>query len=463
MDMIIINIHKKYKHGVHMKLYIYRIFLYIFEFLNSFRRKNDSEKQISSLEEAFKFNWNDIKNGNVRNAIIIFSSAIGEFNAVRSFIDLYLENNTDSKLIILSYDPQYTTAYHAIYPEAIVGIMPSSIPDLFDELAKRVKPNLVAIAEGPCLFCHFPLRLDLSLPAMCLFHKIPLIILNATPWPRSFISRIYKIEYYLFRSIFEQAVTAWFTPYQAFKNQLVLDGATKDRINVVGDMKYDISLNQSMATPSDDLSYLLDNYRENYDQPLIVAGSVSSPEEQIQMISAWAKLREKYPKAKLVLAPRQINQFEAMEPLRKYLKNSAYSYAYRSSGKNLSEIADIIILDVYGELMHFYSIASICYIGRNHGVLEPLIFHKPTLVGPSETWNHDGPTYLMYRQHVEAGSIVEISDIGQLGANFIELFEDKTKQDILKKKSSDLIYQEKGASLRINGLVQELIREKNNV
>ncbi|MCF6195952.1 MAG: hypothetical protein L3J50_04545 [Emcibacter sp.] len=442
-----------------MKLRIYRIFLYIFNFMKRIRKKGCSKNEEASLEKIFIFNRDAIENENIEESIIIFSSAIGEFNAIKPFINSYLEDRKNCSLIILSHDPQYSDTYHSAYPNAIVGIMPAPIPALFDDLVKRTKPHIVAIAEGPCLFCHFPLRLDLSLSTMCLFHNIPLIILNATPWPKQFISRIYKIEYFLFRDLFKQAVTAWFTPYPDYKEQLSSYGIPEDRISIVGDMKYDVLFDKPLTDPDDELAFFLDSYRETPEQPLIVAGSVSSFEEQVQIISAWEQLREKYPKAKLILAPRQINQHEAMVPLREYLKNSTYKYSYRSDGEKNVEEAGLLILDVYGELMHFYNISSICYIGRNHGVLEPLKFNKPTLVGPTNTWDQDKPTYLMYQRHIEARSIEEVPDMKKLGATFIELFKDISRQKNLIKKSQKIISEEIGATRRVKKLIQNFIKE----
>lgn len=436
-----------------MRLYVYRILLCIFDFLKRIKNNNSGIKY-TSLKESFLFNWDEVEKGNIQNALIIFSPTIGELNAVRSYIDTFMENHPYNGLIILSNDAQYSEAYHKAYPKAAVGIIPPSIPKLFDELVKLTNPHLAAIAEGPCLFCHFPLRFELYFPVMCLFHKIPLIVLNANPYPKQFASRIYKIEYFFFHKLYKKAISIWFTPYQAFKKQLIEYGVSEGKINIVGDMKYDTALSQPLAPPSEELSAVLAYFKENPVQPLIVAGSVNSPEEQLQIILAWDELKRKYPKAKLVLAPRHINEYEAMVPLKKFLEKSSYNYALRSAGK---VNADILVLDVYGELLHFYSIASICYIGRNHGILEPLRFEKPTLVGPDNTWDHDKPTYHMYRHIVESGSIIEIPDMEQMGADFIEVFEDKEKQDLLITKSNDLICQGKGASQRISHYVNELL------
>jgi len=444
-----------------MKLFIYRIFLNILDILKRIRR-NKADQRYAPLKESFIHNWAEIEKGNTKSSLIIFASAIGEFNAIRPFIDSYLACNKDSKLIILSHDLQYSSAYNKAYPFAVVGLMPVPVPRLFDELAFLVKPDVVAIAEGPCLFCHFPLRLDLSLAAMCLYHKIPLIILNATPWPKQFISRIYKIEYFLFHDIFRRAVTIWFTPYEEFKGQLKADGVPENKIKVVGDMKYDVDYKQPLK-PVDHLAGLLEIFEETPEQPLIVAGSVSSFEEQMQIISAWTCFKEKYPKAKLVLAPRQVNQYAAMVPLKEFLRTSCYNYAFRSSCKDIIQNPDLLVLDVYGELMHFYRIASLCFIGRNHGVLEPLKFEKPTLVGPAETWDHDKPTYCMYKQHVSCGTVSQVTDMRLLGNVFIKLLEDKSKQTEMIKNTNDLFLREKGASQKIINYISTFGKEVENV
>ena len=77
--------------------------------------------------------------------------------------------------------------------------------------------------------------------------------------------------------------------------------------------------------------------------------------------------------------------------------------------------ADAIIIDVFGELPHYYSVASVAYIGRNHTVLEPLRFNVPTVVAPRHDWSQNYVTFPAYKQLIDEKGIIEAADKAELG------------------------------------------------
>ena len=437
-------------------LLLYRIFSRITTEWHLLFDNDKLKNQKKSLKNYITHNWSMIADDTINNSLLVYSSAIGEFNALRPFIDHYRRNKPETKLVILAGDPQYLTPYHKAYPDAIVGLLMPPNPALYDKLFQKIKPSHTVIAEGPSLYCHFPLKMDLALPAMCMKHNVPLAILNATPWPLCFPSRIFRIEYILFRNIFKEAVIAWFTPYTQFQEQLISYGVPANRIYIVGDMKYDVAYKSTIPPTNEELTHLLTKFQGQDNKPLIVAGSVSDPQEQKEVIKGWQEVRKKWPGAKLVIAPRQIKHTKAMLPLLDYLETNNVQFSRRSEGNKTCHEANLLILDVYGELLHFYSISTLCYIGLNHGVLEPMQFEKPTIVGPAAQWDHNRPTYWMYRQLVKSGGIRELNNISELGTTLIKLLQNNAESTQMTKNATHAIQKNRGAAKHTYEILTDL-------
>ncbi len=122
-----------------------------------------------------------------------------------------------------------------------------------------------------------------------------------------------------------------------------------------------------------------------------------------------------------------------MQSLTEKLEQSGLAYKMKSklSSIDLAE-NDLLLLDTFGELKSFYSIATICYIGCNHNVLEPLAFGKPTVV--SGEWNPLYPSYPVYQLTRDKKLIMHVDNADGISRSIIEYSagnasaEDRSKQ-----------------------------------
>jgi len=78
----------------------------------------------------------------------------------------------------------------------------------------------------------------------------------------------------------------------------------------------------------------------------------------------------------------------------------------------------LLILDTFGELKAFYSVASVCYVGCNHNVLEPLSFGKATIV--SGECNSLYPSYPVYRLTQEKNLVLHAEGAEGIRDAFLE-------------------------------------------
>ena len=403
-------------------------------------------RSLWDLGATFAYGWKEVQRGEFENALMVYAATIGEFHPLVPVIDHYMKRWPGTPLIILSGQLQYLEAMHAAYPQAAIGIPPPSAPWLYDQLFALTRPRVVMLGEGPCLHLHFPIPFDLALPAACLRHSAPMVVVNATMHRHLVASRLDHMESRLFGSMYVKALRYWYTPNEIFKSWLLQAGVPDDRIVVTGDLRFDGLCGLGVRSSEfDDLM----TYLGQLTDPMIVAGSVNAIDEEAAVIEGWIELRQKYPASRLIIAPRHIRNSENMRKLYDHLGAKQIRYAKRSDGIEAIRQADAIVIDVFGELPHYYSIASIAYIGRNHGVLEPLRFKVPTVVAPRRDWAAEYVTFPTYQQMITEKGIIEAQSKADLGQIFLKIIDTPDYGKAFVTNAVRLAESQKGAGRRI--------------
>lgn len=410
---------------------------------------------LCNLSESFAGNWRAIEQRQQEHSLLVYAATIGEFHPLKPVIDAYLDRYPDTQLVILSGQWQYCEAILGTYPQAAVGVPPPGAPWLYDRLFRLANPRLVAIGEGPCLHLHFPIPLELALPAACKRHGVPLVVVNSTMFPYQPASRLERLEGRLFGSLYRDAIGCWFTQNETFRSWLVDAGVPEERIVVTGDLRFDAQ--RPLGERSAEFGALLDELAGR-SGPIIVAGSVNAIDEQAPVIDGWLEVRKRYPDATLVIAPRHINNPENMGRLYEFLRETNVRFARRSEGIEAALAAEAIVVDVFGELPHYYSVAAVAYIGRNHTLLEPLRFEVPTVVAPRSDWATGYVTFPAYIQLVDEKGVIEAEDKSDLGRIFLDIIEDPAHGRSFVSRALALADRQKGASTRIVEHVASLIR-----
>jgi 3-deoxy-D-manno-octulosonic-acid transferase len=156
-------------------------------------------------------------------------------------------------------------------------------------------------------------------------------------------------------------------------------GAPAGRVRVLGNLKYDAVADAPRDGP---LTRLLSDRRA---EPLCVAGSTVVGEEAL-VLEAFRRVRERHPRAALVLAPRHPERVAEVEPL---ITAAGLRHRRRSTlGAEGWGEAEVLLLDTMGELAQAYPPASVVFVGGSlvaaggHNVLEPASAGRAIVVGP---------------------------------------------------------------------------------
>ncbi len=233
------------------------------------------------------------------------------------------------------------------------------------------------------------------------------------------------------------------------RERIVHLGAPSDRVEVCGNLKYDIA-------PPEELGERLVHFRslmQLASAPFLVVAGSTRRNEEAPVLHAFRSLQQECPQARLLLAPRHPERCAEVEQL---LAAQSFRFVKRSdlspNGKPPSESqpAEVILLDTLGELPILYALADLVFVGGSlvpwggHNLLEPALFKKPVLFGP-----HMNNFREMSRHFIQAEAGLMVQNEVELGVRLRELFRDSAYRRRLGRNGYRIIQANQGAGARI--------------
>jgi 3-deoxy-D-manno-octulosonic-acid transferase len=274
---------------------------------------------------------------------------------------------------------------------------------------------------------------------------VPVIFANARISEKSF-SR-FEPWRFLVGEFFErtlQDAELFLTQSEVDAKRLVSMGAPEDRVEVTGNMKYDVE----PPTMGRFGAWLETQIRQQERWPVLVAGSVVEGEEQA-VLAGYDAVQRRWRRTLLILAPRKPDRFNAAEKL---IAEGGWNTVRRSQldlGDLLDENTDVLVLDSIGELAGLYSLADAAFVGGSlvpsggHNILEPACFSRPPVFGPSmENFREMADRFL------DAHAGVQVANGEQLGKVWVQLIEDNAMRERMGKAAREISERNRGATER---------------
>lgn len=191
---------------------------------------------------------------------------------------------------------------------------------------------------------------------------------------------------------------------QADAQTLVALGAQPDRVQLLGNLKYDFALPSDLAEQTQRLQQQLPAGRW-----LWTAGS-THPQEELPLLEAHRQLLAQAPESLLILAPRHPDHFERVATV---LTQQGWNFIRWSDWQGQSPLpsnTQVLLLDTLGQLLYWYALSHACFVGGSlvpwggHNLLEPAALGKPLLAGPH---NHN---FGEIAQDLEQGQALTLTD-----------------------------------------------------
>ncbi|MGH9425606.1 MAG: 3-deoxy-D-manno-octulosonic acid transferase, partial [Terriglobia bacterium] len=292
----------------------------------------------------------------------------------------------------------------------------------------------------------------------CSARSIPVLLVNGRLSDRS-VSRYRKIRPFMRRILKDISFCCMQTELD--RDRLLSLGMDPGKMEVAGNLKYEIAAPGEIEAKTEGYRQLLGLSPNRF---VVVAGSTMRDEEPL-VLAAFETLRAACLEAVLVIAPRHPERFREVEKL---LSVRSVAYVKRSdlspATYGRSQDQQVVLLDTMGELATLYTLASVVFIGGSlvptggHNILEPALFRKPTLFGPSMSNFREMSEYFLQRH-----AAVQVKDSAELGSEFVRMFRDAEFRQRIGDAGHAILMANRGAAQRIVNRIESIEGRSENV
>ncbi len=325
--------------------------------------------------------------------------SVGEFNATYPLLEAFRQSHPDYSVFISTATATgQRLAEEKVGDWATVFYFPFDLPWSVKNWLDAIKPEAVVIAETE-IWPGFTYE--------CKKRGIKLCIVNGRISPRSF-------KRYQVISGFINGVLARFDAIGAQSEAEAVRyrtlGANPDAVVNCGNMKID-----GIRTLSTEGQSQLREDLGLSDEFVIVGGSTHEGEETALL----AAYNAQKPPCRLILAPRHPERFQRVCDLVE--ANGCRARRY-TRGDRFEQPNDIYVLDTIGQLMAFYSVGSVAFVGGTlapiggHSLIEPFGYSIPVVCGPYTEKTRD-----VARSLLERRALIQVQDATQLAQQISRL------------------------------------------
>jgi len=225
-------------------------------------------------------------------------------------------------------------------------------------------------------------------------------------------------------------------------------GADKDRVKLTGNIKFDIQISAKLIEQQ---KRLKQDWTHN--RPCWIAASIH-PGEFDFILNSHMRLLKKIPNLLLIGVPRHPERFD---DFKKACQHHQLNYISRTDNQLPTDDHSVIVGDTMGELLLFYGVADIAFIGGSliprggHNPIEAAACRLPVIIGDSY-FNFSDVTFKMQQDN-----------------SLERIFNENDLTDIIKKTLSDpkLLNEKSEASRKVlesnKGAVEKIIQHASQL
>ena len=378
-----------------------------------------------------------------QGTIWVHAVSVGETLASRPLLTALKKRYPDKKLVISTVTETGREVAQKLREPDLCIYFPFDYRFAVRRAVRTIKPELVIVVETEI----WPTFMD-----EVRRQGIPSLLVNGRISDRS-LGRYLKLSWF-FRPVLEK-FTALCMQSAEDRRRIITIGAPAERVIVANNLKYDLMVAPLSAAEKGSL-------RERYlipaDTFVVVAGSTHQGEDE-SVIAACRALLDTGAKVILVLVPRHPERSGEVADL---LRKSGFQGTLRSRlEERQTPLAsgEALLVDRVGELMSFYSLADLIFVGGSlvptggHNLLEPASVGIPLLFGPHMT-NFREITALV----LEAEAGVQVADGGELLTLFVALFTDDVRRSRLGHNGLELMARLGGSTDRHMAVIEKLVK-----
>jgi 3-deoxy-D-manno-octulosonic-acid transferase len=386
------------------------------------------------VSERFGFLPKALKSGGV----IVHASSVGEVIALKSFITQLLEAKPKSVITVTTFTPTGSEQVKKLFGERVQHCyLPLDSTFCVAAFLNKLKPQAMVFMET---------ELWPNLIAQSREQGIKLLLINGRLSQKS-MNSYQKLSWLIAPTInsFDKVLCQSQVNYDNF----LAMGADVSRCKVSGNVKFDISINQTVKDKHQELAGFVEDERLIW-----VVASTHKGDESIAL-NAFSELLKSFPELLLIIVPRHPERFNEVATL---CQEQGYSLTRRSSKEMVTTDKKVWLLDTLGELLPTCALASVVTMGGSfsdiggHNPLEPALFKKPIVVGP----NMSNFVEVMQQLIAEKGIVQLVNKSGSDNINIADDLSQAIKVILLSEETQQalggsahrVVTQNQGASQR---------------
>ena len=376
-----------------------------------------------------------------KNCIWVHAASVGEIVAASPLIKEFHKEFPQSPILVsVVTNSGYEMANRIIKDADSIIYFPLDLPWLSAHILHKVQPRVFMPVETE-LWPNF-------LKAARHMH-IPVMMVNGRISDKS-VTRYRHLHSLLDDMI--GTVTKFAMQSSIDAEYIVRLGANPDLVTVTGNTKFDQTY--TAVSPEEKQSMIAEmGLAEN--EGIFLAGSTHKGEEEY-VLHAFDAIREKFPRARLVIAPRDVLRTDEIISICR--QHGVQAVRRTHLQKHPAAGHDAVILDTIGELGRVYSIGDVIYVGGSliphggHNILEPAAHGKAIIVGTNMFNFKD--THVLFSKR---DACITVGSGEELAQQALGLFEDVSRRHRMEQETLAIVRENKGASRKTAVLLHEML------
>ena len=374
---------------------------------------------------------------NTNPVIWVHAVSLGEVLAVSGLVEQMRRSFPRHRVLLSTTTDTGQELARKRFGEANVFYFPMDFAFAIRPYLRALRPELVVLAETE--FWPNLLRLAHASGAR-------IAVVNARISDRS-LPRYRRFKWALRRML--EHVDLFLAQTADDSARLHAIGADAARIEVTGNLKFDVSL--PPAPPI--VNSLRRSLAADGAGPVLVCGSTVDDEEP-PLLKAFENLRVAHPRAVMILAPRHPERFDEVAIL---IQQLGIPFVRRSQWQTQPLAGGVFLVDTIGELAALYALADVAFVGGSlvprggHNIIEPAQ-HGVAIVTGNHTENFRDIVALF-----QSRDAVRIVGLAELPLTLMQLLANDAERRELGRRAEATIRSQMGATDRTLHALQTLM------
>lgn len=356
-----------------------------------------------------------------QHIIWVHCVSVGEFRAATVLIDKLIKDYPEHQILVTSTTPTGSQAIKDTYQDKVLHYyFPFDLPLIVNRYIKKINPKICILLETE-IWPNLIHNLNKN--------NIPSLLINARLSPRS-LEKYQKFTPKLAKQTLNK-LNVVATQNQNSAQRFIQLGVDKNRVIVAGNIKFEQNPNID-KTLCKQLKTLIGNRK------VVVFASTHKGEEE-EIISAYLQ----HPLGALMLiVPRHPERFNEVYKLAKKHQIKVLKRSENTSSENY----DMLLGDSMGEMMSYFEVADIVFMGGSlvatggHNMLEPAALSKPILFG-SNVFNFSEISTDLLTQN----GAIQVQNADELLDKITELLADDKQRKTLGQNANQYFKSQQGA------------------